>query len=119
MPKKQKDINCGLNADKNTVEKSAKNKDAGKAVNQALNAAMAAADLQRVNFRALHCPPNDASDTRDCTQKQNLKGDKEDIVPAVTSVTYNKDKKEWEAKATATWEASFECVKPPKKKKRE
>ena len=112
--KTQKDINCGLNSDTNTVTKTDTSKDAGKAVNGALSAAKAAARREQLAFKNLHCPPNDDKDKRECTKKEDEKGDEDDIVPAVTSVTYNQGTKEWTATATATWSASFTCVVPKK-----
>ena len=114
MPKTQKDIGCNANSDTNTVTKDETSKDAGKAVDEALSKAKTEARTEQLAFRNLHCPPDDAKDTRECTKKENEKGDKDDIVPAVTSVTYDKIKKEWKAVATATWTASFECVIPKK-----
>ena len=115
MPKTQKDIGCGGNSDTNTVTKDDTSKDAGKAVNEALGKAKTAARKEQLAFRNLHCPPDDDKDTRECTKKESEKGDEDDIVPAVTSVVYDKTKKEWKATATATWTASFDCVIPKKR----
>jgi hypothetical protein len=115
MPKTQKDIGCASNSDSNTVTEPKTSKNAGTAVNDALGVAKAAARREQLAFKNLHCPPNDAKDTRECTKKDNEKGDAEDIIPAVSSVTFDQKTKEWTAIATATWSASFDCVVPAKK----
>jgi len=106
--KTQKDIHCGNNSDGDKIVEMKEDKDPGVAVKAAITAAETKANGERVNFRAYHCPLK--TEQEDCTKKENLKGDKDDIVTTAT-VSYNKVKKVWVAEATSTWSASFDCVK--------
>lgn len=113
MPKGQKDITCGLNADTNTIRKEATNADPGTAVKSALDAAVTAADGERITFRAFHCPPTTALPNATCTRKDNLSTETKEDIGRSATVTYDPSSKKYTAKAEATWKASFECKEPP------
>ena len=117
MPKQQKDIACGLNTDSNTVKKESTNADAGTATKAAMDAAVTAADLERVAFRAFHCPPTTALPNATCTSKENLSTETKDDIQRSATVAYDPATKKYTAKAEATWKASFECKEPAPKKK--
>ena len=106
--KTQKEIACGHNSDKDTITKTKEAKDPGAAVNEAIKATEAKADMERVTFRTFHCPLDEKSN---CSKKTNLKSDKDDIETTAT-VYWDKTAKVWRAEAKSTWEASFDCEKP-------
>jgi hypothetical protein len=108
--KGQKDIVCGANSDKDDVEKSATEKEAGKAVDKALGSSKTVAEKEQLDFAALHCPL--AGDPT-CKTKKNPKRSTIDAeAQKVKSVAYNARTKLWDATATTTWSASFDCVAP-------
>ena len=117
MPKQQKDITCGLNTDTNTVRKEATHADPGTATKSALDAAVTAADGERITFRAFHCPPTTALPNATCTSKQNLSTETKDDIQRSATVTYDPSTKKYTAKAEATWKASFECKEPPPRRR--
>jgi hypothetical protein len=115
MTKQQKDITCGNNNDENTVKKEHTDKDAPKAVETAIDAALTAADAERVAFRAFHCPPTKALPKATCTNKESLSTEEKEDIKRSWTLTYYPATKKYTAKAEATWTASFDCNEPKKR----
>jgi hypothetical protein len=111
----QDDILCDTNTDGDTVEEKAENKDAGAAVNEALNKSKTKARRERTTFLAFHCPPTKKHPDNDCSDKVNVTGDgDDDLVPGFKSLDYDRVAKKWTAVMTCTWNASFTCIRKKK-----